>query len=545
MKHLSKYKELLLFFWKYGRSGTIQSGELKTHLELEEEPVQSSTLDEEAFIHDIQHLGPSFVKFGQLLSTRPDLISPQYIKVLATLQDSLEPFPYEEVEAIISDELGVRISKAFNWFEEEPIAAASLGQVHRAELRSGEEVVVKVQRPGIRQHVQEELEVLAQVASFLEKHTSAGATYSPTQLLGQFKKSLLRELDYQKEADNMALLADNMKEFSNIVIPTPVPDYTTSRVLTMSYLKGIKVTKISPLRKIEIHGEALCEELFNAYLKQIVTDGFLHADPHPGNVHLTEDSKIALLDVGMVAHLSEQLRESYLKLLLYIGEGKGDKVSDVLISICRKEPEADEHGFRADVNEMMSEYEDVAIDKINTGQVLFGFMQSAGEHGYQPAIELSMVGKALLNLDKAAFELAPHFNPNKAIRKRAMKLMNEHMVRQLKPQNFFGTLLESKELIEKLPSRLNKVLGNLAENEIRIKVDAVDERQLMKGFQKIANRITLGLILAALVVGSALLMRVSTEFTIFGYPGLAIISFLLAATGAGALAINIFFSDKD
>src|SRR5690554_5204644 len=253
-------------------------------------------------------MGPAFIKLGQLLSTRPDLLPAEYIEALSHLQDQVGPFPYEEVREIIERELGVRISKAFNFFKEEPIATASLGQVHLAELRTGESVVVKVQRPGIREKVLEDLEVLETTAEFLEKNTEAGRQFRFVQNVQQFKISLLRELNYKTEAQNIKILAKNLAEFENIVIPVTYDDYSTDKVLTMQFLKGKKITSISPLKKLELDGEKLADEMFQAYLKQILVDGFVHADPHPGNVHLMDDTKIALLDFGMVAHIPKDLR---------------------------------------------------------------------------------------------------------------------------------------------------------------------------------------------------------------------------------------------
>ena len=246
----------------------------------------------------------------------------------------------------------------------------------------------------------------------------------------------------------------------------------------------------------------------------------------------------------MVAHISNELRQNYLKLILHISEGRTSNAIELLAQISRKGPEADEERFRMLISDLIQENQNASVDEIDTGKVMFGLITAAGQCDFHMPLELSLVGKALLNLDLVAHTLAPGFNPNKAIRKNAMSLMNKIMYKELKPQHFFSALLEGKELLEKMPERLNKIIGNVADNNIKVKVDAFDERQMMKGFQKVANRITVGLILAALVIGSALMMNVQTDFTLFGYPGIAIVSFLLATTGAIALAIHIFFYDE-
>lgn len=543
--HLKKYKDIVLFLWKYGNRNVIKESGLMNGLEVDEPKTDTmSAPDEQALVRDIQNLGPTFIKLGQLLSTRPDLISEPYLKALRHLQDNLEPFPYREVEQIVESELGVRMSKAFNSFEANPLAAASLGQVHRAELRSGEVVAVKVQRQGIRRRVLEELEVLEEVTTFMEKNTALGKKYNLSKLYFHFKGTLLRELNYLKEAQHMQQLHENLKDFQRIVVPTAIADYTTDKVLTMQFIKGRNISRVSPLKITELDGDRICEDLFKAYLQQIVIDGFLHADPHPGNVYLTEDNRVALLDMGMVAHLSGDLRQHYLQLILNISENKANEAIDVLLKMSSRAEDADEELFRRTISQLIQENQDASVDEIDTGSVVFGLIHAAAESGFHLPMELSTVGKALLNLDLVAHKLAPEFNPNKTLRKHAMSLMNKLMYKELAPQNFLSTLLEGKELLEKMPERLNKIIGNVADNNVRIAVDAFDERHMMKGFQKVANRITIGLILAALVVGSALMMSVPTNFTLFGYPGLAIIAFLAAVVGAIGLAVNIFFYDE-
>jgi predicted unusual protein kinase regulating ubiquinone biosynthesis (AarF/ABC1/UbiB family) len=209
---------------------------------------------------DLEKLGPTFVKVGQFLSTRVDLLPADYIAALARLQDKVEPFSFGEVERIVAEEIGVRLSKAFAVFEDVPVAAASLGQVHRAELRDGRAVAVKVQRPDIEARIREDLEVLGEIATFLDGHTEAGRRQKFAEMFDEFRKSLLRELDYRQEARNLSLLADHMSTLDRIMVPRPVEDYVTSRVLTMEFVEGRKVTALSPLAKLEIDGAPLAEE---------------------------------------------------------------------------------------------------------------------------------------------------------------------------------------------------------------------------------------------------------------------------------------------
>ncbi|WP_234571463.1 ABC1 kinase family protein [Rhodohalobacter sp. 614A] len=547
LKNLGQYKDLAFFLWKYGNSNFIEQAKIQeiASEEWNEQKQISGDVLPSQMVEDLKEMGPAFIKLGQLLSTRPDLLPPPYIRELSNLQDQVEPFSYEQVEEIIQSELGVKISKAFKHFEKKPIASASLGQVHIAELRNGGMVAVKVQRPGIRKRISEDLEVLENTCEFLEKNTDFGKRYGLNKLFQQFKKTLIHELDYLKEAKNLRIFEKNLSEFRRIVIPEPVEDYSTDRVLTMQYLKGRKITEISPLQQLELDGDEIADELFRAYLKQIVIDGFVHADPHPGNIHLMNDNRVAMLDCGMVAHVSPEIRNQYLKLVLNIGDGSAGEAVDKLITMSEELENADEVQFRKSVSSLILDNMNSTASELQTGKIILDIVKVAGKSGYLLPVEMSMIGKALLNLDQVARILSPEFNPNEAIRKHAMELTNKHLWKDLTSLNFFPTVLESKELIEKMPERLNKFLRNVAENKVQFKIDALDEERLMMGFQKVANRITVGLILAALIVGSSLLMQVQTEFTLFGYPGLAMIFFLVAVLGSGMLAFRIFVSDKN
>ena len=256
-------------------------------------------------------MGPTFIKIGQLLASRSDLLPEAYLKPLERLQDNIKPFSFEEVEQIILTELGARVSKAFSEFDPKPIAAASLGQVHFAALRDGRKVIVKVQRPEIRKQIAEDFEVLTQIAEFLDAHTEFGRRYRFITVLEEFRMTIQQELNYEREAQNLFTLGENLKEFEKIWIPQPVMDYTTRSVLTMDYVQGRKITALSPLTKLDLDGAPLAEELFKAYLKQIMVDGIFHADPHPGNVFLTDDGHIALIDLGMVGHVAPSCRKIF------------------------------------------------------------------------------------------------------------------------------------------------------------------------------------------------------------------------------------------
>ena len=543
-QHLKRYKDFALLFLKYGNSDLVKQFGMEEVLDEKEASLPADAeYKPDQLTDELEKMGPTFIKLGQLLSSRSDLLPPPYLNALERLQDDVKPFPYEEVEQIITSELGVRISKGFSYFNPVPLAAASLGQVHEAALRDGRAVVVKVQRPGIRARIVEDLEVLDEIADFLDAHTETGRRYQFVKLADEFRKSILKELDYRKEAGNLTALAKNLEEFERIQVPSPIDDYTTSRVLTMEYVTGKKITSLGPLVRVELDGAALADELFRAYLKQVLVDGLFHADPHPGNVYLTDDRKIALLDLGMVGRVAPQMQEHLLQLLLAISEGQAEAAADIAIKISEKRDGFEELEFRRQIADLVIEKKDVSLQEIDIGKMILGLVRRAGEQGLRVPPELTLLGKTLLQLDQVGQPLDPGFNPTAAVRRHVTDMMQQRTRKNLSPGQILSSILEMKDFIGNLPGRLNKILDAVVRSELQVKIKTLDTELYLEGFQKVANRITAGLILAALIIGAALLMRVETPFQIIGYPGFAMLCFLAAAGGGFWLVINIFMQD--
>jgi predicted unusual protein kinase regulating ubiquinone biosynthesis (AarF/ABC1/UbiB family) len=507
-------------------------------------PTGNGEVHPEQLADDLEAMGPTYVKLGQVLASRPDLLPEPYIRALARLQDKVKPFSYEEVEEIVATELGARISKAFSRFDPTPIAAASLGQVHSAALRDGREVVVKVQRPNIAKQVAEDFEVLQQIAEFLEDHTEMGKRHRLLDVLDEFRVTIKHELDYEREAQNLIAMGKCLEEFELIQVPQPVPDYTTQRVLTMDSVRGRKITKVSPIARLEVDGEVLAEELFKAYLKQVLVDGLFHADPHPGNVFLTDDGRIALLDLGMVGHTTPAMQQNLLKLLIALSEGKSEDAAKVIIGISETTEDFDVAAFNKRVAQVVIESQGRGINQINVGRTLLDVSRTATELGLYVPSELSVLGKTLLQLDEVGKILDPEFDPNAAIRRNVTELMTKRVHRDATSGSAMKALLDMKDFIAGLPERVNRILDSIGDGAVEVNVRATDANLFMEGLQKIANRITSGVVLASLIIGASLLMRVETDWQLFGYPGLAILLFLAAVTGGVWLLANIYIQDQ-
>lgn len=538
--YLKRYKDLAFLFLKYNQPGLKSKF---TQAEASEQIKANGQRQAEELPRDLERLGPTFVKLGQLLSSRPDLLPPQYLKPLTRLQDRVRPFPYAEVEFIVENELGTRINKAFSAFEPKPLAAASLGQVHRAALHDGRPVVVKVQRPNIAKQLEDDFAALEEIARFLNRHTRLGQRFQLEKILEEFENTLAHELDYRREAANMVTLIAHLKMFQLIQIPSPVKDYTTQRILTMDYIEGTKITELSVLARLDLDGGALAEELFRAYLKQILVDGVFHADPHPGNILLTLNHRIALLDLGMVGHTTPAMQESLLKFLLAVSEGSSDQAAEVAVQMSNPSLNFDEMSFRHRIGQLVAEQQNATLRTMNIGKAILEVGRSATQTGLYIPTELSLLGKTLLQLDQVGRTLEPDFDPNESIRRNASQILNQCLKSSFTEGKAFSTLLEAKNFLGTLPLRLNKILDAVGNAELNVIVKPSETEFLVESARKVANRITMGLVLAALIVGAALLMRVPSTFELFGYPGLAIACFLAAASGGFWLVLSILWQD--
>jgi predicted unusual protein kinase regulating ubiquinone biosynthesis (AarF/ABC1/UbiB family) len=538
--YLKRYKDISLLLLKHGQAGHASRFAADDGGAMQQ---NGDRQDAKELPDDLERLGPTFVKLGQLLSSRPDLLPSQYLKPLARLQDKVKPFPFEEVQLIVETELGTRINKAFSSFDQNPMAAASLGQVHRALLHDGRPVVVKVQRPNIGKQIEEDFDALEQIARFLHRHTFFGQRYQLRKILDEFANTLAHELDYRREAANLKLLANNLKNYPHIKVPLPIEDYTTRRILTMEYVDGIKITDMSPIARLDFNGGALAEELFKAYLQQVLVDGVFHADPHPGNIFMTPEHCIALLDLGMVGHTTPQMQEHLLKLLLAVSEGESDDAASIAIRMSEPSLTFNETDFRHRISELVADQHNSTLGQMDIGKAILEVGRTAADTGLYVPSELTLLGKTLLQLDQVGRILDENFDPNESIRRNASDLLNQRLKSTFTEGKAFSSLLEAKQFVGSLPSRLNKILDAVGNAELNVNVKPAETRFLMESAEKVANRITTGLLLAALIVGAALLMRVQTEFTLFGYPGLAMICFLAAGAGGFWLLLNIFWQD--
>jgi ubiquinone biosynthesis protein len=535
----TRYASLARLLLRYGRSDLVRGAGLDTFATEQETAGDTGTA--ESFAADLERMGPTYTKLGQLLSTRFDLLPAPYTEALSRLQDEVEPFPFEQVREIVAAELGADLRHLYEHFDPVPLAAASLGQVHRARMVGGRDVVVKVQRPDARDIVSGDMETLRKLAALADRGTAAGRKFGFADLLRQFEQSLIAELDYEREARNLVRFGELTERYDLLLVPQPVADLTTSRVLTMDHIPGRKVTDVGPLGLMDVETGPIVEQLFRAYLQSILHEGFLHADPHPGNLLLTPDGRLGIVDLGMVAHVPPRIQRKVVRLLAAISDDNGEQAAVVLAEMGRPLEEYDAIAFREDVTRLVSE----AVAEgpaLQAGSVLVELSRISGAHGLRPPPEMSMIGKALLNLDQSILHLDPEFAPAEAIRDNVGEILLGSL--KTSPGDLVAAALDAKEFTSQLPRRANRILESLAEGTMSLKVDALDEERLHTVLQRVANRLTLGLVIAATIIGAAMLIQVPTPHKWLGYPVIAVVLFGVAVLGGAALAAWIVVTDR-
>jgi ubiquinone biosynthesis protein len=445
----------------------------------------------------LEELGTCFIKLGQVMSTRPDLLPLSYITALSRLQDRVMPVPAKEIVAIIERELGTNLDALFQSFDRNPLATASIAQVHRATLHDGTLVVVKVQRPGVRQQVERDIAVLCEVARFITRYTSFGKRYGLLQMVQEIKQSLSQELDFQQEADNTRLISQGISEFEHLVTPQVYSEYLSRRVLTLRFFAGRHLSDVPQSELRQIDTTTLAQELFSAYLKQMVIDGIFHCDPHPGNVLLTDDGSLALLDFGMVGRFDDGQKEKLLLLLLAFAERQGDRVADIYLEMIEVSERSELYAFKQATCMLISRYHDMSNGRMEIGKVLLEL--AAVAQNYQMAVpsQLTLLGKAMLNLDGTLRVLAPELNPVQIIRDYIEQVMQKRALSHISMARAYTWFLDARHLLDNLPHRTDTIIDKIAHDQltVHLKIDHLDTM-----IHEAARRVTLGMIISSIVL---------------------------------------------
>ena len=545
---LGRTARIARFLLKYRNAGVFSGLELDQAI-ANDEALPDEDHKPEQFVRDLEALGPTFVKIGQNLSTRPDMVPPEYLAALERMQDDVAPISFDAVRKVIEDSLGVRINKVFESFDEEPLGCASLAQVHRATLHGGREVAVKVQRPHALDQIRSDLDALSSIAGKVDHVTDIGRRMRFADWVHEFRKTLLAELDYRTEAENLERFAQHFAQYPELVVPRPVWDLTRSRVLTMDLIKGAKVTDISGVSRTEQPLGDLASALMRGYLDQAFVHGEIHADPHPGNLLLTRDKRLAIFDLGMVAHVPPKQRDRLMKLLFAAVDGRGEEVANEGIAMGTRLEDFNEESYTREVGQLVSRYAAHSGTRhgeqtMSEGRLVLDLTRIATACGLRTPPELSLLGKTLLNLETVCRALDPDLDVKGVVERHLESVMRARWRGSLSPANLAGEMMELQALMREAPRKVTDVLSLLADNRMQVRIRGLEDSYLLEALQKIANRVAAGIVTASLILASALMMRVGDGPQFLGYPALAMVLFLVGAILGLAIVISALVGDR-
>jgi ubiquinone biosynthesis protein len=416
-RHLSRYRQILAILFRYGFGDLIELLKIEQYIEVGLQLISRKRRDRierfsraERVRMALEELGPTYIKLGQILSTRPDLIPVDFVNEFSKLQDDVSPCPLSDIREVIASELGRPADKVFDGFEEMPLAAASIGQVYRARLKDGEKVAVKVQRPGIRKIIEVDLEIMLHLATLMERHLEELALHRPVRIVEEFARTIEMEIDYTIEAGNMERVARQFLDDPTVYVPKVFRETTTTRVLTMEYVEGIKVSHTREIERAGLDRKTITTRGANFYLKQIFDQGFFHADPHPGNIFVLPDNVICLLDFGMVGSVDRQTREEFVDLVDGVINEHEDKVCQILLKLALWDEEPDIRSLERDVAAFMGQHLYKPLKEIKIAKLLQDLLEIASRHRLGIPPDLFLMMKALSTIEGVALSLNPDFD---------------------------------------------------------------------------------------------------------------------------------------
>jgi len=518
-RYLHRVKEILTVFMEEEFGYFIKKAQLH-HLIPFSKRLKKALQEKESSWHGEVHLrqaferlGPTFIKFGQLLSLRPDVVPPEYIAEFEKMQDHTPPVPYASIRQTIKEEFGKDPHEIFASFEEKPIASASLAQVHRARLKSGAVVAVKVQRPGIERIIKEDIEILHFLAEWLHKHKALHDFPLPT-LVEEFKRWTLRELNFMYEASNTKIVGENFRRSADIIIPKMYDDYCTRRVLTMQFISGVPINHITELKRHK-NLNIIIRKTYRALVEMVLSDGIFHADPHPGNI-LINNNKIAFIDFGVVGRFDDHLRNVTLKLLNATVTNDPDMAFNALLELQRKNGLTNKQQLQRDVQDILDQVRIEKLKDVQISQLMTNILDTIHRHQIEVPIDFTLFAKTVITMEGVGLRYSPSFR----LLAQTAPLIEREMLRSHSPSNLFKGAKKHietyKSIIEKAPEYALEAMKNLSSGKLSLEVVPYEFSELRTELEHSSGNIAIGLMIAAIAISSALIMQIDSAPLILG-----------------------------
>ncbi len=554
-KNIARIRQIVNVFLKHGFGQFIEQLNLQRFIPLRKrikvfakwQDIERHTIPERLRMA-FSELGPSFIKLAQVLSSRPDLITIEYAEEFKKLQDKVPPFPSSEAKLIFNEDFNSKVGEVFSEFEDKPVAAASIAQVHNGILKSGEKVIVKIQRPDIGEIIDTDIVILGVIARLMLKYIPESKLFDPEGIVNEFARSVKKELDFIAEAKNAQRFKRNFAGNDNICIPEVYSDYLSTRVIVMERIEGVRIDDIERIDAFGIDRAALARRGVDGYLKMIFDDGFFHADPHPGNIFVLPDGRIGLMDYGIVGWLTPDLMENIASAFLAVLSKNYDRLVDLYIELGLVSEKVDmdifRREFRSDIIYLLEPLYDLSISEVNFPEYLEALTLLVIKHGLKVPSELLLMNKTMLMLDNIGRQLDPDFNLMSAAEPYAKKLVQERMSPQRVLDKSKENIVEIGDLLVDTPKQMNRLLRKTLRDELSFKIDPVGMDKLIKDIDRSSNRIAFSLIVAAIIIGSSMLIQSDIGGRVYGFPVVGAIGFLVAIILGLRLLISIIRSGR-
>jgi ubiquinone biosynthesis protein len=550
LRNLQRYHQILNILVKHGFGYILDRMNISTYFQMGKkillrrgEPRPGLTLPEEIRVV-LEDLGPTFIKLGQLLSTRPFLIPPEFIRELSKLQDKVKPAPFETIRPVIEKELNGKLEETFSWFDEHCIAAASIAQAYKAKTKDGSDVVVKVQRPGIKRIVETDMAILRDLAHLLEKHIPESVQYDPLGIVEELSRTMSQELDFTTEARNIEQFANNFADDPTIYVMKVFWNYTTDKILTVEFIKGVKISDINVLKEQGFDLREISRNGARIILKQIFIDGFFHADPHPGNIFILPDNVISMVDFGMVGRLDEELRDYISDLLAAAMQKDVDEILRVFNRLGIVEDLSETVALRRDVYEFLDRYYGVPLFKLNIKTVMDDIFSTLQRNQLRIRADLMLLAKALGTYEEVGRMLDPELDLVAQARPFVRSLMFQKYSPGRQSRSILKLIRDFNNLIRVFPRELEFLIKKIRKGQLTIEFEHRGLDNLVLELERASNRLASSLIIAALILASSFVIRLKLKPLIFDYSVMGIAGFLFAGFLGIWLAIGILRSGK-